>query len=86
MVSNNNQKRNNDIINNNIKKYIKNSNYINNKGNPKEHEMNFYCPQLSRIYSAIGNNSISKLCQNNFKTLPFSANKMSFQAPENAKI
>ena len=65
---------------------IRKSNNINNKGNPKEHKMNFYCPQLSRICSAIGNNSISKLCQNNFKISPFSANKVPFQAPENAKI
>ena len=86
MISNNNLKHNNDIINNNIKKYIKNSNNINNKGNPKEHKMNFYCPQLSRICSAIGNNSISILFQNNFKISPFSANKVPFQAPENAKI
>ena len=30
--------------------------------------------------------SISKLCQNKFKISPFSANKVMFKAPENAKI
>ena len=74
------------LINNNIKKNIKNSDNNNNNGSLKEYHMNFYCPHLRRVSPSISNHSVSKLCQNKFKISPFSANKVPFQAPENAKI